>query len=276
LHRNQWPFHRSDDAPSAASAQDLNLPCTECLQPDTDMPTIIDRIGRARAAATRLPGPDTAVWLRPAATLTGFGAARFEGPVAGAWGGSCTGRGRVDAAAEGFHAELALGAGDAINASMSGGGHRHAWLRLDDPGQAPGAPRTLELRLLLAGALRCERARRRGWGADPGASAFVGSEDTAGRPLTLVLPLDALQPGVMSTRVGHRVELRNGCWTPLVLRFATRIHTSLDQPLRWVVAARWKVVAAGAATVTYRRGFDAGPAPAARGSAASAVTRWST
>jgi len=226
------------------------------------------------AQAAHATGLCQGVWLSPAGVTSGGGAARFQGPVDGAWGGRCEGRGEVDAGSGGFHAELALTGGNAVNAAIAAGGHRREWLRLDDPGSTPRAWRSLDLLLSLTGELQCDGARHRGWGADPAGSAFVGSEDAGGEPLVLTLRLDPLQPGAVAAQARHRIELRNGAWTPLPLRFATRIQASLGQPMHWVVQAYWALAAPPGTRVAYRCDCDAGPVP--RVSSRSVVTRRST
>jgi len=182
------------------------------------------------------PPPCRAVWLRPTGqtlvtTPCGAESTRYAGPIVGTWGGRSDGQGHVRTDAAGFHAELKLSAGQAFNATLTGGGHRRDWLGIDVPGAADGSPQPLDVLLSLEGELECRAKSPGRWGTDPGGSAYVGTEDGSGRPLALRLRLDPQNTGAVSGQARHRIVLPNGRWSPLVMRFATRIHTSLDQAM---------------------------------------------
>ena len=217
---------------------------------------------------TQDPGPpprSRAAWLdppgiQPTPFPDGAWRARYRGPVHGAWGGSCAGRGVVTTATMAFHADLRLGAGDAINAALRGGGHGLDWVCIDDPDADTGSAVPADLHLWLAGELRGETRPPRGWGADAGGAAFVASEDGERRPLGLRLRLDTQHAGPQISSGSHRLTLPNRCWTLLPSRFAARIHTSLDQALHWMVGAHVRLAPAGGVKVRLRVPAAAPPA----------------
>ncbi len=207
---------------------------------------------------TAPPPPGCATWVDPPGppALLEYSplhaASRFEGRVEGAWGGHCGGLVGVASAERGFDAELALQAGDAVNAQLRGGGHRRDWVWVDDPGLPSGQPVEVVLRLSLEGRLSGRIGPRRGWGADPGGEAFVGSENHDRQPLRLRLVLDTGREGRSGAEGGHPLLLPNRCWSALPMRFAVRLHSSLEQALHWQVRARIAVVAPAGAPVRCR------------------------
>lgn len=220
---------------------------------------------RSRSAWLDPPGHPTS----PAPTGASRARARYRGPVRGAWGGDCPAHGCITTHALAFHADLRLAAGNAVNAALRGGGHGVEWLCVDDPGRAAGEPVPVDLHLWLAGVLQGPPRPPRGWGADPGGGAFIGSEDAERHPLGLTLRLDPLQPGPCAAEACHRLHWPNRRWTALRARFASGIHSSRDQTLHWMIGARLSLAPARGADV---RLYLMPPQPAQRSAAAALPT----
>lgn len=217
------------------------------------------------------PAPLCATWVDPPgprarpAFRERHDSSAYEGMITGAWGGRCAGRACVVSAGTGFDAELALDAGDAVNAVLRGGGHRRDAVRVDDPGLGVGQPVPVRLQLAISSDLAGRNGPLRGWGADPGGAAFAGSEDHERRPLRLHLPLDPVRGGHAEAAAEHPLLLPNRCWTVLPLRFAAWLCGGLGRPLHWRLRVRLSVRPERAGVFCRVGGAGAGgPAPRAR------------